>query len=30
MKFTRDHIFIIAVIVATLVIIEVAPYLIPH
>jgi hypothetical protein len=30
MKLTREHIFILAVIAATLIIIEVAPYLIPH
>jgi hypothetical protein len=30
MKLTREHIFILAVIVATLIIIEVSPYLIPH
>lgn len=30
MKLTRDHIFILVLIVATLIIIEVAPYLIPH
>ena len=30
MKLTREHIFILAVIVVTLIIIEVAPYLIPH
>jgi hypothetical protein len=30
MKLTREHIFILTVIVATLIIIEVAPYLVPH
>ncbi|MGA8084465.1 MAG: hypothetical protein WCC17_04930 [Candidatus Nitrosopolaris sp.] len=30
MKLTREHIFILAVIAATLIIIEVVPYLIPH
>ena len=30
MKLTREHVFILAIIAATLIIIEVAPYLIPH
>jgi len=30
MKLKRDHVFIIVVIVATLIIVEIAPYLIPH
>jgi hypothetical protein len=30
MKLTRDHVLILVIIAATLIIMEVAPYLIPH
>jgi hypothetical protein len=30
MKLTREHVFILAIIAATLIIIEMTPYLIPH
>lgn len=30
MKLRRDHIFLIVLIVATLIIVELSPYLIPH
>jgi hypothetical protein len=30
MKLTREHVFILVIIAATLIIIKVAPYLIPH